>query len=230
MTMIEITTQQVNFASNGGNTPGYLAQPAQGTGPGVVVIQEWWGLVPHIQDVCDRFARQGFIALAPDLYHGQAASEPDEARKLLMEMDREQAVQEIIAAAGYLKGLAQVYPKKVGVVGFCMGGMLAVTTAATSGQVDAAVAFYGLPRDLSLAGRIQSPLLGLFAEHDHGFSPEVVKAFEAELAKSSAYHEIHIYPGTQHAFFNDTRPNIYSPQAAQDAWARTLRWFQQYLA
>ena len=230
MTMIEITTQQVNFASNGGNTPGYLAQPAQGTGPGVVVIQEWWGLVLHIQEVCERFARQGFVALAPDLYHGQAASEPDEARKLLMEMDREQAVQEIVAAAGYLKGLAQVSPKKVGVVGFCMGGMLAVTTAASSDQMDAVVAFYGLPRDLSLARRIQSPLLGLFAEHDHGFSPEVVKSFEAELAKSSTQHEIHIYPGTQHAFFNDTRPKIYAPQAAQDAWERTLRWFQQYLA
>jgi carboxymethylenebutenolidase len=228
--MVEVSKQKIEFASNGGSTPGYLAQPSQGKGPGVVVIQEWWGLVPHIQDVCERFARQGYVALAPDLYHGQAASEPDEARKLLMELDREKAIQEIIAAAGYLKSLVQVSPKKVGVVGFCMGGMLAVTTAAASHQVDAAVAFYGLPRDLSLVERIQSPLLGLFAEHDHGFSPEVVQSFEAELAKSNAPHEIHIYPGTQHAFFNDTRPNIYDPQAAHDAWERTLRWFRQYLA
>jgi carboxymethylenebutenolidase len=147
-----------------------------------------------------------------------------------MEMDRDHAVQEIIAATIYLKGLAHVTPKKVGVVGFCMGGMLAITNAATSDQVDATVAFYGLPRELSLARRIQSPLLGLFAEHDHNFSPEKVRDFEKELEKGSAPHEIHIYPGTQHAFFNDTRANIYNAQAAQDAWERTIRWFQRYLA
>jgi len=228
--MIEITTHKIEFISNGGTTPGYLAQPALGMGPGVVVIQEWWGLVPHIQEVCERFAHQGFVALAPDLYHGKAASEPDEARKLLMEMDRDRAVQEITAAVNHLKGLAQVTLNKVGVVGFCMGGMLAITTTAASDQVDAAVAFYGLPRDLSIAGRIRAPLLGLFAEHDHSFTPETVRDFEKELEKSGAPHEIHIYPGTQHAFFNDTRPNIYDPQAAQDAWERTIRWFQRHLA
>jgi carboxymethylenebutenolidase len=227
--MTEIIAQRVEFESNGGRTPGYLAQPAWGAGPGVVVIQEWWGLVAHIQDVCERFARQGFIALAPDLYHGKAASEPDEARKLLMEMDRDRAVREIIAAIGYLKGLEQVSPKKVGVVGFCMGGMLTITTAAASDQLDAAVAFYGLPRDLNLAGNIRVPLLGLFAEHDHSFSPETVKEFEKALEKSASAYETHIYPGTQHAFFNDARPHIYNPQAAQDAWERTLRWFKQYL-
>ena len=228
--MTEITTHKIEFVSNGGTTPGYLAQPAQGKGPGVVVIQEWWGLVPHIQEVCERFAHEGYVALAPDLYHGRAASEPDEARKLVMEMDRDRAVQEIIAAIVHLKGLAQVNPKKVGVVGFCMGGMLAITTAALSDQADATVAFYGLPRDLSLGGRIRAPLLGLFAEHDHGFTPETVKDFEKELEKSSAAHEIHIYPGTQHAFFNDARPNIYNALAAQDAWERTIRWFQLHLA
>jgi carboxymethylenebutenolidase len=211
-------------------TPGYLAQPSQGRGAGVVVIQEWWGLVPHIQEVCERFARQGYVALAPDLYHGKAASEPDEARKLVMEMDRERAVREIIAATVYLKGLAQVAPKKVGVVGFCMGGMLAVTNAATSQHVDATVAFYGMPRDLSVVERIKSPLLGLFAEHDHGITPEMVKEFEARLEKSGTAHAVHVYPGTQHAFFNDTRPQIYNAQAAQDAWKRTLDWFQRNLA
>jgi carboxymethylenebutenolidase len=228
--MTEITTSKIEFASDGGTTPGYLALPAQGTGPGVVVIQEWWGLVPHIQDVCERFARQGFVALAPDLYHGKAASEPDEARKLLMEMDRDTAVQEIIAAIRHLKRLEQVSPKKVGVIGFCMGGMLAVTTAATSDQADATVAFYGLPRDLSLVGRIQAPLLGLFAEHDHGITPETVRDCEGELVKSGVQYEIHTYPGTQHAFFNDARPHIYAPQEAQDAWERTMRWFRRHLA
>jgi carboxymethylenebutenolidase len=211
-------------------TPGYLAQPAQGRVAGVVVIQEWWGLVAHIQDVCERFARQGYVALAPDLYHGKAASEPDEARKLVMEMDRERAVREIRAATVYLKELAQVAPKKVGVVGFCMGGGLAVSHAAASDQVDATVAFYGMPRDLSVVERVKTPLLGLFAEHDHGITPEMVKDFETRLEKSGVPHEVHVYPGTQHAFFNDARPHIYDPGAAQDAWERTLGWFQQHLA
>jgi carboxymethylenebutenolidase len=228
--MNEIASQKIEFACDSWTTPGYLAQPIQGKGAGVVVIQEWWGLVPHIQEVCDRFARQGFVALAPDLYHGKAASEPDEARKLLMEMDRERAVLEISAAAIYLRGLVQVIPNKVGVVGFCMGGMLAITTAAASDLVDATVAFYGLPRDLSIAANIRTPLMGLFAEHDHSFTPETVRDFEKELEKGSAPHEIHIYPGTQHAFFNDTRANIYDAQAAQDAWERTIRWLQRYLA
>ena len=228
--MNEIATQKIEFACGSGTTPGYLAQPIQGKGAGVVVIQEWWGLVPHIQEVCERFARQGYVALAPDLYHGKAAAEPDEARKLVMEMDRERAVQEIIAATVYLKGLAQVAPKKVGVVGFCMGGMLAVTNAAASEQVDATVTFYGMPRDLSVVERVKSPLLGLFAEHDHGITPEMVKEFKARLEKSGAAHVVHVYPGTQHAFFNDTRPQIYDAQAAQDAWKRTLDWFRRHLA
>lgn len=112
----------------GPTTPGYLAMPAQaGRFPGIVVIQEWWGLVPHIKDVTERFARGGFVALAPDLYHGQAADEPDEARKLAMALDRERAVQEILAASRFLRSLDEVTPKKIGVVGWCMGGGLALS-------------------------------------------------------------------------------------------------------
>jgi carboxymethylenebutenolidase len=227
---MQIATQMIEFASNTGVTPGYLAQPeGEGQYPGLIAIQEWWGLVPHIKDVAERFAKQGFITLAPDLYHGQSAAEPDEARKLAMELDRQHAVQEIVAAISYLQGLPRVSPKKVGVVGWCMGGSLTIATAAASSQVSAAVAFYGMPADLKVVADIRGPLLGLYGENDHGISPERVHQFQAALEQANVVHEIHIYPGSGHAFFNDTRPHIYNPDAAQDAWERTLEWLRRYL-
>jgi carboxymethylenebutenolidase len=227
---MQTVTQMIEYASDAGVTPGYLAQPErEGQYPGLIAIQEWWGLVPHIKDVAERFAKQGFIALAPDLYHGQSAAEPDEARKLAMELDRQRAVKEIVAAISYLQGLPQVSPKKIGVVGWCMGGSLTIATAAASPQVGAAVAFYGMPADLNIVADIRGPLLGLYGEHDHSIPPERVHQFQAALEKADVVHEVHIYPGAEHAFFNDTRPQIYNPDAAQDAWERTLDWLRRYL-
>lgn len=227
---MQITTQMITFPFNGNTTPGYLARPAsEGTYPALVAIQEWWGLVPHIKDVAERFARQGYITLAPDLYHGQVADEPDEARKLAMEMDRERAVAEIIVAIHYLQKLPYVSPKKIGLVGWCMGGSLTINTAAQCSEVGAAVAFYGVPRDLSTAASIRAPLLGLYGENDHGIPAETVQALQATLQKYGVPNEVHIYPGAGHAFFNDSRPHIYDPAAAADAWQRTLAWFERYL-
>ena len=227
---MDVKTAMVDFPSNGGTTPGYLAQPAQpGSYPGIVAIQEWWGLVPHIKDVVVRLAREGFVTLAPDLYHGQKAYEPDEARKLAMDLDRERAVREIVAATQYLQSLEQVAPKKIGIVGWCMGGSLTLATAAASSEIGAAVAFYGAPRDLQMLRTIQAPVLGLFAEHDHGITPEMVQTIGQILQEQGIVHATHLYPGTQHAFFNDTRPNIYNAEAAKDAWERTLAWFRKYL-
>lgn len=230
--MIQIETQMIEFPINAHSAPGYLAQPADGQPhPGVVVIQEWWGLVPHIKDVVERFAREGFIALAPDLYHGQAADEPDEARKLAMALDANRAVQEIAAAARYLRKMQHIAPQKVGVVGWCMGGGLSLSTAAHHADlIGASVVFYGRPLTVSDTAKLQVPVLGLYAEHDHGIPVEAVKSFEAEMLKQQVPHEVHVYPGTSHAFFNDTRPQIYQAAAAQDAWERTLVWFRKYLA
>jgi carboxymethylenebutenolidase len=231
--MTDIITSNIVYRTNSHSeltTPAYLARPAPtGGAPGVVVIQEWWGLVPHIKRVTERFAEAGFVALAPDLYHGQAAEEPDEARKLAMALDRERAVQEILAASRYLRSLEEVAPKKIGVVGWCMGGGLALSTAAQGSAVDAAVAFYGRPLAPEDTPKIGCPVLGLFAEHDHGIPVEVVQAFEKEMEKNRIPNEVHIYPGTQHAFFNDSRPHIYNPEAAEDAWKRTITWFNRYL-
>ncbi len=228
---MSVRTEMIDYPSDGHTTPAYLARPDDAAGhPGVVVIQEWWGLVPHIKDVAGRFAEAGYVALAPDLYYGESAEEPDEARKLAMALDRPRAVAEIVAAAKHLKGLDAVMPKKVGVVGWCMGGGLTLSAAARgAGQFDAAVAFYGMPLDPADMARIDIPLLGLYAEHDHGVTPERLDALRAALDASGVPHEIHLYPGTQHAFFNDTRPTIHNAEAAKDAWKRTLAWFGEYL-
>ncbi len=227
--MAGLVTEMLEFRSNAHNSPGYLARPDDTqTHPGIVVIQEYWGLVPHIKDVTERFAREGFVALAPDLYHGQPASEPDEARKKAMALDRARAVAEILAAAKYLAGMKQVAPKKIGVVGWCMGGGLALSTAVHDGEIGAAVAFYGRPLDPNDTAKLHVPVLGLYGENDHGIPPEAVHAFDEELKKHNVSHEIHSYPRAGHAFFNDTRDS-YRPEAAHDAWTRTLEWFRKYL-
>jgi carboxymethylenebutenolidase len=232
---MKLKTNMIEYPSNGGTTPAYLASPDDGQShPALIVIQEWWGLVPHIKEVAERFAKEGFIALAPDLYHGQAAEEPDEARKLAMALDRDRAVAEIGAAARYLASLPATRPKKVGVVGWCMGGGLSLAAAADyggrgDGAIGAAVCFYGRPLAPSVCARLQAPVLGLFAEEDHGISVSDVRAFEEELLLNGVPHQVHVYEGAHHAFFNDTR-TVYDPEAAADAWRRTIEWFERYLA
>jgi carboxymethylenebutenolidase len=222
----DVRGTDVTFASNGATAPGYLATPAQGAGPwpGVVVIQEWWGLDEHIRDVARRFARAGFVALAPDLYHGQLATEPDEARKLVMALQMDVALRDIRGAAAYLRGLEQIAPKKIGVVGFCMGGRLAQVMA-VQGGAEAAVAFYG-GTDLQPA-QVVLPLLAIYGEDDQGSPPERITALRAAFADTAS--EVVSYAGAPHAFFNDARPS-YRPPAAQDAWQRTVDWLRQHLA
>jgi carboxymethylenebutenolidase len=226
---MNVKTEMIEFPSNGRSTPGYLARPDDDRQyPAVVVIQEWWGLVPHIKDVAERLTAEGYIALAPDLYYGQAADEPDEAQKLAMALDRDRAVAEIGAAARYLKDMPSVNPKRVGVVGWCMGGGLSLSAAAENGDIAAAVCFYGRPLSEADTVRLRIPVLGLYGSEDHGIPVSDVQAFEEELDRQAVPHEIHIYDGAHHAFFNDTRPS-YDPAAAEDAWRRTLDWFQTYL-
>ncbi len=229
--MPQISTLPVDIPWDDSVVPGYLARPADDADhPGIVVIQEYWGLVPHIEDVARRFAAEGLYALAPDLYHGEAATEPDEARKLAMALDRDRAVREILAAAHYLASLSTVQPKKIGVVGWCMGGGLALSTAAhdASGEIGAVVAFYGRPLGPEDAALIRAPVLGLYGSADHGIPVAAVNEFGLLLSKNNVPHHMEIYPGAPHAFFNDTRES-YRPQAAADAWRRTLDWFRQNL-
>ncbi|MGE5138561.1 MAG: dienelactone hydrolase family protein [Rudaea sp.] len=226
-----VQAEPITFASNGSMTPGYLARPADdNTHPAIVVIQEYWGLVPHIEEVTRRFAENEFIALAPDLYYGRGAEEPDEARKLAMALDRRRAVAEILAAARYLAALPAVQPAATGLVGWCMGGGLALSAAAedAAGLIGAAVAFYGRPLSADDVARLSVPVLALYGGADHGIPVHEVEAFEEALAQHRIVHQVKIYRDAPHAFFNDTR-NSYRPEAARDAWRRTIEWFRTYL-
>ena len=227
-----IVADMVRFRINDGlSAPGYLARPAAaGKHPGVVVIQEWWGLDDHIQDVARRFAQEGYVALAPDLYHGKVAEEPDEARKLAMEMDRVRAVREIGYSAQHLVDSDYVAGDQVGVIGFCMGGGLTLLTACKSRLVAAAAAFYGgNPRPIEQLGNIACPVLAIYGEEDRPLWPAAADQLKSELDRYKKPLEMHSYPGAPHAFFNDSRPQIYRQEAAQDAWAKALAHFQKHL-
>jgi carboxymethylenebutenolidase len=185
-------------------------------------------LVPHIKEVAERFAREGYVALAPDLYHGEKAEEPDEARKLAMKLDRARAVAEIEAAIVQLRLLEAVGNRDVGLVGWCMGGGLALSTAAEVDDIGAVVVFYGRPLEDEETMRIKAPVLGHYGELDAGIPVASVRAFEKEMTTHGIFCDILIYPGAGHAFFNETR-DAYDPDAAMAAWNRTLEWFQKHL-
>lgn len=226
--------EMVEYAGPDGEMlPGYLARPADAAGPlpAVIVLQEWWGLNEHIKDVTRRLALEGFVALAPDLYKGVVATEPDEARKLVMELDMPAAVQEIGSAADFLLAQEFVGGEQVGVMGFCMGGGLTLQTAladAGTGRFGAAVAFYGQPLTPDEAAQVQTPILGLYGADDGGIPVVAVNMMGEALTAAGVENEIHIYEGAPHSFFNDTRES-YRPEAAADAWERTVAWFAERL-
>jgi carboxymethylenebutenolidase len=220
--------KMVDFKSNGGTTQGYLATPASGKGPGLLVIQEWWGLVGHIKKVCDRFAAEGFSALAPDMYHGQTATEPDGAGKLFMALNIGQAEKDLRGAAAALAPSSST--QKIGAVGFCMGGQLALFAATLNPSVGATVNFYGIhPNVKPDYSKLSGPVLGLFAEKDGFVTPQVARDTDAAIKKAGKQSEIHIYPNVDHAFFNDENTAAYNKPAADDAWRRTLGHFRQHL-
>ena len=223
--------EQVEFKSNGGTDSGYLAIPEKGSGPGVIVIQEWWGLVDHIKDVCERFASEGFVALAPDLYHGKTTKSPDEAGKLMMSMRIDEAEKDISGAIAYLLDHEATTGDKAGVVGFCMGGALALYTATKNAKVGACVVFYGgHPNVKPDLPKLDSPVLSISGERDKSVTPKVVHQLEQQVKSLGKQIDVVIYPGADHAFFNDTRPEVYDPAAAADAWSRTLAFFRRELS
>lgn len=199
-------------------------------GPGIIVIQEWWGVVPHILDVAKRFEKEGFVTHVPDLYHGERASKPDEAGRLMMALNIEQAARDLEEAAKKLLTNPNVTSKKVGVVGFCMGGQLALYAASLTPTMGACVDFYGIhPNVTPEYSKIRCPVLGLFGKRDEFITPEKVSALKAELEKAGVTHTFHTYDAP-HAFFNNERPEVYNPEAAADAWEKTLTFFRENLS
>jgi len=220
--------ERISFKSIGGTCEGYLAN---GGGPGVIVIQEWWGLVPHIEDVADRFAAAGFTALAPDLYHGESSTEPDGAGKLMMGLNLAQAAKDLSGAVDFLQ--SQTGNQKIGVVGYCMGGGLTMVLACQRPDaVVAAAPYYGVipwPSAQPDWSKLEAKVIGEYAELDDFAGPEAVKALEAQLKSLGKDATLNIHAGTQHAFFNDARPDVFDSQAAKISFERTLDLFRTKL-
>lgn len=219
----------VEFRANGRTANGYLSLPGK-PGPGLLVIQEWWGLVDHIKDLADRFAAEGFVALAPDLYHGDMTKSPDKAGKMLMALNIEEAGKDLSGAAMYLLEHDQVQPKKVGAMGFCMGGQLALFAASRfPDQISAAVDFYGIHPNVKIdASTVGGPVLAHFGKRDASVPREAADALIDSLKQNGKSVEAYFYDA-DHAFFNDTRPEVYDRGAADLSWQRTLDFLNSTL-
>lgn len=212
----------IEFDAPGRKVAGHLALPPSGKGPGLIVIQEWWGLVPHIKSVADRFAAAGFVVLAPDLYHGDSTTSPDDAGRMMMALDIAAAGKELAAAADHLLAHPAVSPKKVAALGFCMGGQLALQAATVHDQISAAVDFYGIHPAVQLDfSRLRCPVLAHFGADDPYVDRAAADGLVAAVRGAGGTIDAHFYPAG-HAFFNDARPEAYAADAAKLAWDRTL--------
>ncbi len=210
---------------DGASTRGYFADAGAGR-PGVVVIQEWWGLNDHISSIADRYAAAGFSALAPDLYRGRVASTPDEASHMMTGLDFADATHQDLAGA--VKFLGERCGK-VGVTGFCMGGALTIAAAVHVPALSAAVCFYGIPpATFADPARIRIPFQGHFANRDKHWGPEQVDVLEQAMRAAGAAPDIHRYEA-EHAFFNQTRPEVFDAVCAKLAWERSLAFFTRHL-
>lgn len=224
--------QNVTFASNGSQAHGYLAVPRSGGGPGLVVIQEWWGLTDHIANLTDRFASEGFVALAPDLYGGRTTHDPEEAGKLMQSLPVDRATRDLGGAVDYLLGRDDVEGDRVGAVGFCMGGAFVLTLAAQQAErVGAAVAFYPvgpMPEDFS---KVKATVMVQWADND-GFQPaEALDELAGRLTSGTGRApEVNRYPAG-HAFLNDENLiGTYDPDQAKVAWEEAVGFLRQHLS
>ena len=217
--------QMVKFPANGGKADGYLGTPSSGKGPGVIVIQEWWGLSDQIKGVADMFTREGFVALAPDFYHGKGAKigEPDKAQKLMMEFfQASTAAKDAKGAAEYLANHPAVTSTKVGAIGFCMGGFLALLVGSVApGKVAAVVDCYGVGQRMPDLKPLRGiPVLGIFGGKDDS-AAEFVTLEKVAKENGVAFTQ-HTYAEADHAFLNEQRKDVYRPDDAKDAWSKIL--------
>lgn len=221
----------ISITINGQSVPAVLSIPASGAGPAVMVIQEWWGLVPHIQDVVERLAREGFVAMAVDHYRGVATTEPDEAQKLMLGLNIDQVADDLAAAAASLLALPEVTSDRVSVIGFCMGGGLALLAPTVTDDIGCATAFYPAmpwPHYAPDWSRYSSKSAMVHkAESDEPGNGPIIASYAAQITEAGGSVELLEYDGSVHAFFNDDRPEVYQAANAERAWQRTLDFLRR---
>jgi carboxymethylenebutenolidase len=224
--------QMVTFKSGDEQASGLLVTPAgKGPYPATVVIQEWWGLNDWVKDQARALAKEGYAALAVDLYRGKVATTQEDAHQLMMGTPPDRALRDLQAAFAYLQAHPSVRKDRIGAIGWCMGGRYSLQLATVEPKLAAAVAYYGAPpTDPATIAAIQAPILGNFGAEDKGPTPEQALAFEAAMKKAGKAVDVKVYPGAGHAFANVNNPwGGYRKEAAEDAWARTKAFLAKYL-
>ncbi|MCH8088127.1 MAG: dienelactone hydrolase family protein [Chloroflexi bacterium] len=240
----DLSTSTISFESDGESVAGYLARPSSGgPHPGLIVLQEWWGLDGHIKDLTDRFAREGYAALAVDMYSfagNKVTLDADEAAKLMESLRHDTAMSYLNAGVDYLASADFARGDRIGVVGFCMGGGHSLLMSCLNKEIKAAVAFYGLivndqPTEnnpvnpIDLVPQMSCPLLFVHAGLDEWITLDHADRLRDAMKRSNKEGEVKSYPNAPHAFFNDTKPDIYRQEEAQDAWRRTLAFLRRHL-
>ncbi len=225
----------VQYPSDKVTMRAYVAAPQTNERrPAIIVIQEWWGLTDHIKDVSCRFATEGYVAIAPDLYSrlGNAlTTDPGEAGKLMNTLQQEDGLKDLNATVTYLKSVPEVDATRIGVTGFCMGGSYALMLPCVNKDIKAAAPFYGqVPNPDAPLQQLSAPVLYIYGEDDGWITKADVQRLAAGFKKYNKTGEIKTYPGAPHAFFRDTDTTVYRPGAAKDAWARTKAFFKQHLS
>jgi len=224
--------QMVTFKSGDEQASGLLVTPdGKGPFPATVVIQEWWGLNDWVKEQARALAKEGYVALAVDLYRGKVAAKQEDAHQLMMGTPPDQALRDLRAGFAYLEAHPAVKKDRIGSIGWCMGGRYSLQLATVESKLAAAVAYYGAPpTDAAAIAAIQAPVLGSFGAEDKGPTPEQARAFEAAMKKAGKTVDIKVYDGAGHAFANVNNPwGGYRKEAAEDAWARTTAFFAKHL-
>jgi len=224
-------TETVSYKSGDDTVTSYLALPSGGgKHPAIVVIHEWWGLNDWVKEQAQKFAEQGYVALAVDLYRGKVAANPDDAHILMRGLPDDRGIRDLEAAFAYLSSRPDVNPTKIGSIGWCMGGSWSIKLAVDQPKLAACVVNYGwLPSGAALIAKIKAPVLGNFGAEDQGIPPKDVKAFETAMKADGKTADVKIYDGAGHAFENPNNLQGYRPEAAADAMQRSAGFFQKYL-
>jgi carboxymethylenebutenolidase len=230
--MAVIRTSHVDLKVNGNNAYAFVAQPDDDAKhPGLVLIQEWWGIEPHIRDLAQRFAAEGFVVAVPDLYHGKVVTEPNEAQKMIMTLTKnmDRAVKEIIGALETVKAMPNVEPKKLGLIGFCVGGLLAYVVASRYADLGAVVAFYGAgydptPEDVA---KVNAPVLAIYGSHDNSIPMTQIEKVSRMYKEAGKDYTLKVY-NAGHAFMNPSH-GMGNEQAAADAWKLAVNFLKEHL-